>query len=554
MKRTVPQLTQKVYDVAVIGGGIYGISLTRDAALRGLSVALVDQGDFGSATSSNNHKIIHGGLRYLQHANLKRMRESIRERSILMRIAPHLVYPIPFLVPTYKNVLQGKLVMSVALKLNDLISFDRNQNLEPHKRIPRGRILSKAECLQFCPGLDQRDLTGGALFFDGQVYNPDRLNLSLLLSASAAGADLVNYVQVTEFLQERNSIRGVKVRDIFSKEFFDLRARFVVNCSGPWMDSVLQLLGPTGQRKRFDLIKAAVLVTRPLVQQTAVGIPSRSQYRDLHAIINKGQRLFFIVPWRDASLVGTFQAPYNGTPDSFKITEQNISDFICEVNAAFPGAALKRQDVRFVYSGLLPGVDTGSRDESVQLVKQYGIHDHAIGDRIQGLISVAGVKYTMARSVAEKAVNLVEQKLGRKPVKCLTSAIPVHGGVIDRFEEFVDRALSKTPRGIGKETQRHLLQTYGSKYQEILQYCDDNPIWSQPASIDSPVINAEVLHGCRVEMAQKLSDVIFRRTELGTAGHPGDSCIENCAAIMAKEMGWDKKRMTREIEEVQLSF
>ncbi len=156
MKRDITRLSRDVFDVAIIGGGIYGASVARDAALRGLKVALVEQADFGSATSANSHKIIHGGLRYLQHGDLKRMRESIRERSILLRVAPHLVFPLPVLIPTYRDLLQGKLAMAVALKLNDLIGFDRNRDLEPQKRISRGHVISKAECLRLCPGLDQR--------------------------------------------------------------------------------------------------------------------------------------------------------------------------------------------------------------------------------------------------------------------------------------------------------------------------------------------------------------------------------------------------------------
>jgi glycerol-3-phosphate dehydrogenase len=165
MTRNFSQLSHKVYDVAVIGGGVYGISVARDAAFRGLTVAVVERGDFGNATSSNHHRIIHGGLRYLQHVDLKRMRESIRERNILLRIAPHLVHPLPFLIPTYQYLTQGRLLLSLALKMNDLISLDRNRNLEPHKKIPRGRLISKSECLQLCPNINQRDLTGGAFFF-----------------------------------------------------------------------------------------------------------------------------------------------------------------------------------------------------------------------------------------------------------------------------------------------------------------------------------------------------------------------------------------------------
>ena len=200
MLRKLLNLANETYDVLVLGAGIYGISVARDAALRGLRVALIDKGDFGHATSSNHHKIIHGGLRYLQHGDLKRMRESIRERGVLLRIAPHLVRPLPFLLPIYKNSLPGKLLMSMALKLNDLISLDRNVHLDRKQKIPRGRIISSSECLQIWPDIDQRGLTGGAVYFDVQVDNPERLNLALVLSAVRAGAEVANYVEAKGFL------------------------------------------------------------------------------------------------------------------------------------------------------------------------------------------------------------------------------------------------------------------------------------------------------------------------------------------------------------------
>jgi glycerol-3-phosphate dehydrogenase len=400
MRRAVPQLSRKVYDVAIIGGGIYGISVARDAAMRGLSVALVEQDDFGNATSANHHKIIHGGLRYLQHIDLKRMRESIRERATLIRIAPHLVHPMPFLIPTYRDFLQGKLIMSVALRLNDLISFDRNQNLESEQLIPPGRIISKAECHRLCPSLDESELTGGALFFDAQVYNADRLNLSLLLSAAAAGADLANYAQVVGFLRHRNTVTGMRVRDLLSGDMVEVRARVIVNCTGPWTDCVLQLLRGSEQQQRIKFLKAVVLVTRPLVQKVALGIPSRFHYQDKDTLIDKGHRYFFITPWRNSSLIGTFQAPYGGDPGACEVTEQEIHDFIHEVNAAFPGAGLKRDEVHFVYHGLLPTVDIDGQPSDVQPIKHYKIYDHAVEEGIDRLISVLGIKYTTAICVA----------------------------------------------------------------------------------------------------------------------------------------------------------
>lgn len=553
MRRNLVGLTRQEYDLFVIGGGIYGISIARDAALRGLTVALVDQGDFGHATSSNHHKIIHGGLRYLQHGDLKRMRESIRERSILLRIAPHLVHPLPFLIPTYKQGLQGKVLMSIALKLNDLISLDRNRNLEPHKRIPRGRVISKTECLELCPDFDQRELTGGVLFFDGQVDNPNRLNLALLISAARAGADALNYVEATGFLRQQNQITGIHIKDVLRGDSWAVRARVVVNCAGPWTDRVLEPLASL-KPSLTSLCKSVVLVTRQLISKIAVGIPSRFGYLDRDAVLKKGFRYFFITPWRNTSLVGTFQTPYNGEPEDLNVTEQEIDNAICEINAAFPAADLQRHDVISVLRGIVPGSDNFDRDGHVQLKKHHEIRDHAAEDGIEGLLSVMGVKYTTARNVAEKTVDLVFEKLHRKSPRCKTAETPVHGGAIDCFEEFYARALMTRPARIDVETAEHLAETYGAASEEILRYCSNEPVWSERVVSNSPVIKAEVLHAAREEMAQKLSDVIFRRTDLGTAGHPGDDALAACAEIMGKELGWSRQRIGKELQEVQSEF
>ena len=554
MQRLVSLLSKTVYDVAVIGGGIHGAWVACDAALRGLSVALVERGDFGGATSANSHKIIHGGLRYLQHGDIGRMRESIRERQTLMRVAPHLVHPFPFLIPTYRDWMQSKLVMAVALKLNDLIAYDCNRSLQPQQYIPRSRLLSKTACLQLCPGLEKTPCTGGALFYDGQVHNPDRLTLSILWSAVSAGAHVANYIRVTGFLHEGNAITGLQAEDMLTGAPVKVRARMVVNCSGPWSDCILGFLNNGKQRASLKLAKAVVLVTRPLLQKIALGVPCRSRYRDDDAVLNKGYRFFFITPWRQTSLIGTFQAPYDGAPDDFKVTEQDIRIFINQVNAAYPAAALTRQDVRFVYGGLLPQADSQSETPDVQYMKQARLCDHEREDGIRGLVSVIGVKYTTARSVAEKTINLVLRKLGKKLVPCRTAVTPVYGGVVGHFEDFVSQAVDKKPPGVGEEVIRHLISTYGAAYQGILHYAEEVSGWSQPVLSTSPVVKAEVIHAVRAEMAQRLSDVIFRRTELGTAGSPGGSCFEACAALMATQLRWNKKRIAREIEAVEAAF
>jgi glycerol-3-phosphate dehydrogenase len=552
MKRNLTQLANKLYDLVIVGGGIYGACIAWDAALRGLRASLVEKSDFSSATSANSLKIIHGGLRYLQHADFKRMRESIREQRTLMRIAPHLVHALPVMIPTYGHGIRGKELLSLALVVNDVINFDRNLLSDPKYRRPRGRVISRREALHLLPGIKQEGLTGGGIFYDAQVYNSERLLLSFLRSAEKAGARVANYVEVTGFLQQGNCVTGVKARDVLTGDPFDIRARTVVNTCGPWVNRVLGLLNGRRLEAPVRFAKAINVVTRPLFQTFAVGIPGENHYRDSDAVINKGNRLLFITPWRGLSLVGTAYALYNEDPDDLKVAEKDIQGFLDEINNAYPLAKLRREDVSFVHAGLVPISSVGGENGCVQLTKHYQIRDHR-HDGVNGLISVLGVKYTTARHVAEKVVDRIFEAWGQKPPMSISSVTPLHSGQIECFEAFLDAEIQKRPNNLGEEATRHLVYNYGSAYPEVLQYLDRSPD-GRPTVTDDAVLKAEILHGIRAEMAQKLSDVIFRRTELGTAGHPGDGAVKRCADIMSAELSWGSLRAQRELQEVNDKF
>lgn len=554
MKRNITELSNNVYDLIIIGGGIYGAWAAWDAALRGLSVALLEKRDFGSATSSNSLKVIHGGLRYLQYAGFRRMRKSIYERATLMRVAPHIVHPLPFLMPTYGHLMKSKEIMSLALMMNDIIGFDRNRVKDPEKYLPGGRVISKEECLRVFPGVYEEGLTGGAIWYDGQMYNSERMLFSVLRSAEKAGAALANYVEVTGFLKYRDRIIGVKARDVFTGEELDIRAKITLNTSGPWVNHVLCLLNGNYRNQRVFLSKTMnVVVKRQLIPKYAVGVWSKYKFKDRDAVLSKGSRLLFIVPWREFSLIGTTHVPYEGSPNDFRITEKDIQDFIEEINGAYPTAALKREDISFFHGGLLPM--NGSDDAGdVSLVKECMIYDHMKDDGIDGLVSLVGVKYTEARGAAEKVIDLVFKKMERKPSRCLTNIIPVYGGNIEKFAVFLSQEKEKGVWGLDAEVIEHMVYNYGSEYPKVLRYIDENPEWAQKITNTSQVIKAEVFHGIREEMAQKLADIVLRRTELGSAGNPGDQALMTCAAIMARELDWNEARTQSEVKEVKAIF
>ena len=535
MQRSFSRLSEQAFDVAVIGGGVYGVSVAREAALRGLSVVLVEQADFGGATSSNSQRIIHGGLRYLQHGDVRRMRESIRERSTWLRIAPHLVFPMAVLVPTYKRPAHEKSVLAIALKLNDLIGFDRNRHLEPEKKIPAGRMLSRSESLQYCADVQKDQLNGAALFYDAQAHNTERLTLSLLLSAIGSGAVVANYARVIRFSIKSKAFQSMEVEDVQSGRVINVRAKQFVNCSGPWTAGILELAGLVEAPKKRNWLKAVLLLTRQLVKNVAIGVKSRSRYRNSDAIIDKGHRYYFITPWKQNSLIGTLEVPYNGDPSGFQVTEDDICSFIQEINSAYPSGCLTRSDVKRVYGGLVPANESESKD-SVGSVKHYSIEDHSLANGVEGLISVTGVKYTTARHIAEKAVDLVEQKLGKPQTVSLSSVVPVSGGEMRSFDRFLEDELTRRPQGFNDETIRHLIHIYGSEYPKILRYCEQDSKWAEPVCRNSPAIKAQILHALREEMACTLEDILYRRTELGASGEPDEASVNTCADIIAREL------------------
>lgn len=554
MRRDLPRFAKATYDVLVIGGGIYGACVAWDACLRGLSVALVEKNDFGSATSANSLKVIHGGLRYLQHGDLYRMRQSILERKALLRIAPHLIHPLPVLVPTYGYGLKGREVLTIALKINDLISSDRNTHLtDPQKFIPNGQTLSRSACLDLIPGISPAGLTGGAVFYDAQVYNSERLLMAFLHSASLHGVDLANYAEVVGLHTAQGKVTGATVKDRLTGDEFDIQATTIVNTSGPWVNQVLGLL-KSSPLQNHPLAKAVNIVTRSLFDHPyAVGISSRKGYRDRDALINKGSRFFFVAPWRDRSLVGTAYLPYSGKPDDLAVTEQELSGFLNDFNVAYPPANLKLEDVSLVHQGLLPSSGVHAQTGDVQLTKHYHLHDHR-REGVQGLLSVVGVKYTTARGVAQTVVDRVFQLLGKQAPPSTSATMPLYGGQIGQFDAFLQTALQTWSPKLPQASLRRLIYSYGSAYPTVLTYLDPPIKTSTAIGDDFDVLKAEVRYGIHEEMAQTLSDVVLRRGELGSAGQPDANALKVCAETMAAELGWSLARTQMELDQTHAYF
>jgi glycerol-3-phosphate dehydrogenase len=553
VQRQIKSLIENKYDLVIVGAGIFGAFTAWDATLRGLRVAIIDKGDFCSGTSANHFKMVHGGIRYLQHADLIRIRETSRERNALIRIAPHLVHPLPVVIPTYGRGREGKAFLRLGLMAYDFITLDRNKGLhDPDRRIPETRVISKDECLELFPNLKSDGLTGAGIFYDAQMYNPTRLVFSVIRSAANAGAHAANYLQATEFVQDKKRICGIKVRDIMGKSEFEIRSKVVLNATGPWAERLLGL--STSLRLKPELTysrDACFVVPRRLKGKYAIAVQGRT--RDPDAIVSRKHRHLFIVPWRDYTLIGVWHVVHNGSPDDITVSQQELRTFLDEINEAYPLLGLTLEDISLWNAGLVLFGSNEPGATNLSYGKRSRLVDHSREHKVDGLITLIGVRATTARGVAKKAVDMVFRKLGKKSPPCKTAVTPIYGGQVDCFEDFLLQASDQCSPTLGPEIVRPLIHNYGSDYLNVLKYIDEDPTWGDPLG-NTKVIGAEIVHAVREEMAEKLADVVFRRTDLGTGGHPGYEALRACADLMASEKGWSEDRTQNELDEVIASF
>ncbi len=460
----------------VVGGGIYGLTIAYDAAQRGLAVALIDRGDFGAATSFNHLKTIHGGLRYLQSADVRRMRESILERRAFARIAPRWIAPLAFAMPTGATWTRNPIAMKAALSIDAFVGRDRNDGVDAARHLPAGRVVAGAECRELFDGAI-RTVASAAVWHDYQTINGDRLTLAFAKAAAANGAALANYVEAIGPLKLGERLAGVNARDHLTGQAFDVRARILVNAGGPWAAT---LFDRSGVRTRVAAIES----------HEPCDIASAGKAALVGA--TRAGRALVLLPWKGRTLVGTSESSELRQPDDQDARWDEVDTFLAEINETFPALGLKQDDVTLVHRGIVPALVANGR---VSLLGQSRIIDHGLEGHARELISIIGVKYTTARVVAERAVDMILRKLSRPANPCRTAdTILPEAGTNDR-----------------------------------------DP--SDP-----------IAYAVREEMAQTLSDVVIRRTGLGATGTPADSVVNDVAGRMQNVLGWSDQRKTTELE------
>jgi len=546
MKRDCAALKNTEFDLLVLGGGIYGAWIAWEAVSRGLKVALIEKNDFGSATSSQSNKIIHGGIRYLKHGDVKRVRESVAERRALLGIAPHMVSPMPFIIPTYKRLSQSRMLMQCVLGMNDALGYDRNRGLPKAQHIPNGKLLSVDECKKRIPDIDDTDITGGAQWHDGFVYDTERLLLNILLKAAKCGLVAVNYVAMTDYVCKDNAVCGVKARDSITGEEFKIRSTCTVNALGPWTARVLEKISPK-EAKTLAYAAAMNIVVKGFFHgDHSIGVWSSAPFKDEDAFLSQAKRLFFSTPWRGYAIIGTRFTDYNGDADGRIVSEGDVQGFVNEINEAYPAARLTRESVTFVHKGLLPAGKISDKVHDVQLEKHFSIIDHEQSHGVQGLVSVIGVKYTTARDVAEKAVSLIARKVMKDVTKSQTAKTPMwtEGG---QEYDMCCKEIIEQHKEYSPQIMMHLIRYYGEDYVGILDIIKENPSLKESITESGSAIKAQLVHAIRHENAVTLLDLILRRTELGTAECPADHILQDCAQVAAIEQKWNDERMHEEI-------
>ena len=542
-------LAARSFDVLVIGGGIGAACAAWDAALRGLSVALVERLDFGAGTSAQSFKMLHGGIRYLQHLDIVRLRESCGERGAFLRIAPHLTRPLPIVVPTYGLGMQSRWLFGAALVVLELGSFDRNRLTRDRKRhIPRGFLMNREQVVARFPHVERAGLTGAGVFYDGQIVNPPRAVLAVIRAAASAGAIVANYCEAQELLLQDGRIVGARVRDLLEGEAFEVRAKVTVNATGPFAPSLAKRFGkvPLNVPLSRDM---AIVVRRVL--DPGMAITLQTKYRDPDAVLSRGNRHLFIAPWRERyTLMGVNSRVYTEDAYDLKVTEEEIGGFLDELNEACPALAVRRDEVTVVNAGLLPFGENAPESKDLSFGKRSQIIDHAAAGGPEGLVTGMSVRWTMGRRLGEDVIDLAEQKLGRTPTRSRTAITPVWGGDIDSVEDYARHVRRELPAAVSDAQALRLFRDYGTDWQAVA----GGGALAEGTLPGTDYFVSEVRHAVRAELAVTLADVVMRRLDLGSAECPSEAALALCADIMTAELGWDAARREREIARVRDSY
>ena len=540
MERFIENYQGNKFDLIVIGGGITGATVAYEAASRGLSVALLEKSDFGSATSAATSRLIHGGLRYLSTYEFGLVRESLKERRVLTNIAPNFIHPTSFLFAIYKKDKASNFMMKIGMLLYELFSFDKNWLWDKGKKMPHHKSISSENILKLFPNALEKGLTGGQMYYDCSSHSPERLTLAFIKSAVKYGASVANYTKVEDFITEEStkmkSVKGVSVIDELSGKKYNINGKLVINCAGPWADILLDKVKHNSVNQELRRSEGIHLVTKKLASNHVF---SGSTLNGKH---------FFLIPYRNHTLIGTTDKEYSGNPDNYKVTKKAIEELLDDINQVYGNSEkIKYEDVLYTYGGLRPLVEDQTEDV-YHTSRKYEITGEK-KNGVEGLITVEGGKFTTSRMLAEKAINKALKILKLPKTHSISEFNYLHSCKIDNFKDFVALKQKQYAEFLPEQIE-YLTRSYGVEIDDLFSIIREDEGDKEILNKDGENL-AQVKFAIRNEMAVTLSDIMLRRTGLALLGHPGKETIDIVAKLAAKELNWDDERLANEIEKME---
>jgi len=540
MNRFIEDEKDRDFDIIIVGGGITGAAVAYAASSRGLKVALLEKDDFGGATSAATSKLIHGGLRYLANMEFGLVRESLKERKILGNIAPNFVYPIPFMLPNYRKWRGGMWMIMMGMFLYDFLSFDKKDTWDKSKELSNHETYRRKKTLRLEPNVLKKKLTGSTIFYDYQSIFPERLTLAFIKSAIEYGAKVANYAKVTRFIETENKITGVVVNDLLNNKKIEVNAPLVVNCGGTWADMILNM---ASKGKKVD---------HKIKRSEGIHIITKKMNNEhIISLIKENGKHLMVMPWRNHTIIGTTDKEFHGDPDDYEVSKESIMEVIDDLNKLYGLGKLKYEDVEFAYGGLRPLVDDQT-EGSYESSRKYEVYDNS-EDGIDGLITVEGGKYTTSRHLAHQVMEVVQKKLNLNLKDSITYNNYLSGCEIRNMEEFMIKLHKQYDEHFQANTVEYLGRNYGRESKKVFELAMNDKSLSGVLTDDGEIL-AEVYYAIKYEMAKTLKDIFFRRTGLGTLGHPGEEIIKKVVNLASNMLNWDKERQLQEYNSLIEAF
>ncbi|MFM6980403.1 MAG: glycerol-3-phosphate dehydrogenase [Micrococcales bacterium] len=518
---------QTEYDVVVIGAGINGLGIARDSAERGLKTLLVEQADLCAGVSAWSGRLVHGGLRYLEHMDLALVRESLKERERLFKLAPHLVKPVWLIMPFYKKNRRPSWMIWMGMMAYDALSLDKSVSFH--------RIASKTKVTDRFKGMSQQGLGGAALFIDGQVEYAERLCVEIALAAKQAGCDINIHTKAVGFEVSGATMTGVKLQNS-AGETYTVKAKAILNAGGPWVDRVNEPLKQLEKERYMGGTKGSHIIV-----DSFPGAPSDVVYYESQA----DGRLVLVIPWMGRYLIGTTDTKYDEEPDSARADNSEVEYLLSEVNTLIPGANLKRSDILYTYSGVRP-LPYAPGVSEWKVPRSHIVKDHAV-EGLAGFYSIIGGKLTTYRQLAEDAVDLILKNSFGKKVATKTKNVMFPGAQETDFAALKQSLVSNSK--LQAETVDRLVALYGSRARLIVDLVAKQPELAERFDPKSAAIAAELVLAVREEFAETMTDVFARRILLAFEPGHGLEATKRAADILGELLGWSAVEKRKNIAE-----